>query len=683
MMTVQTPAPALALQPARPGIFSRLGRGLRPQKTLAVSQWADDKRKLSPKQSPEPGDWRTDRNPLLREPMDALSARSGVHDVALVWPIQFGKTEVALNVVGYTMDHDPCPVMVCLPGEVSLHKWVSQKLQPMIDETPAVRDALSSVASREASNTRTFKDFAGGQLYIEHAGSPSRLKSTSVRKLVVDELDEFVANLAGGDDPVEMLDGRTSAFPATYQRLYISTPQLRSSSRIWWLWEKSDQRRYHVPCPHCGEAQPLMWAGLSWGAAPLPGGTRRVVYACRACGAEGDEYAWKAAIPAGRWVAGNPASRLRGYTANCLYYPLGLGPRWPDLVERWLDAQGDPARMKTFINDRLAEPWEDKRAANVKANLVQERALPYALRTAPHGVIRITAGIDTQDDRLEVHIIGWGRGRRFWVLDYVVLPGDPALPDVWAAVTDLLNRPIAHACGALMQVEASSFDMLGHRTEYVKHFVRSRRVRRAMASYGAKSNTAPILGRAKLQDVKRRGQADKQGVHVYQVGTVDAKHALFAQLAADHDAYQAWLQLPDSDTKPDAAELQGHFSQDLPDEYFSGLVSEVYNPAKNRFEVRRGHRRNEPLDTWVHAYAATHHPELRLHRARAADWDRWEAALLARAPVDESAPAPAAVVDAATPPADTLPPEAQADAAQLARVRRRGGGWMRKGGGWR
>ena len=635
------------LHPARPGIFSRLARTLAPRQHLTVSQWADLERRLSAKQSAEPGQWRTDRNPLLREPMDVLSAGSGVHDVVLMWPIQFGKTEVALNATGYTMAHDPCPIMVCLPGEVSLNKWVAQKLQPMVDETPAVRQSLSSVASREAANTRTFKDFAGGQLYIEHAGSPSRLKSTSARKLVVDELDEFAVNLVGGDDPVEMLDGRTSAFPGNYQRLYISTPQLRSTSRIHYLWEKSDQRRYHVACPHCGEAQPLQWPGLNWGAVPAPGGTRRVWYVCRACGAEGDEFAWKGNIPAGAWVAANPGSRLRGYTANCLYYPLGLGPRWPDLVERWLDAQGDPARLKTFINDRLAEPWEDKRASGVKANLVQERALPYPLRTAPMGAIRVTAGIDTQDDRLEVHLVGWGRGRRWWVVDYVVLPGDPALPEVWAAVTDLLNRPIQHASGALMQVEAASFDMLGHRTEYVKNFVRSRRVRRPMASYGAKANTAPVLSRAKLQDVTWRGQTDKRGVHVFQVGTVDAKHALFAQLAADHDAHQAWLQLPDSEAKPTAPEQLCHFSQDLPDEYFAGLVSEVYNPSKNRFEKRRGSVRNEPLDTWVHAYAATHHPELRLHRARAADWDRWEADLLARAP--KAAP------DGNTPPAEPPP----------------------------
>ena len=146
---------------------------------------------------------------------------------------------VAVNALGYTMDHNPGPVMVTLPGEVSMHKWVAQKLNPMIEETPAVRTTLTSTDSRNGSNRREFKDFAGGQLYIEHAGSPSRLKSTTVRTLIVDELDEFAANLQGGDDPVEMLNGRTSAFPATYKRLYISTPQIRGLSRIDALYEKA------------------------------------------------------------------------------------------------------------------------------------------------------------------------------------------------------------------------------------------------------------------------------------------------------------------------------------------------------------------------------------------------------------------------------------------------------------
>lgn len=577
-------------------------RSIAPRKAMTVSEWADKERRLSSKGSALAGQWRTSRNPPLREPMDCMSARSAVREVVLMFPIQFGKTEVAVNALGYCMDHDPCPVMVCLPGEVSMNKWVAQKLAPAIDESPAMKRALTSVASRDSANTRTFKDFAGGQLYVEHAGSPSRLKSTTVRKLLVDEVDEFANNLTGGDDPLEMLNGRTSAFPSTYQRLYISTPQIKGISRIEYLYEKSDKRRYHVPCPHCGHMQPLVWGGLHWS----PDGAQ-AWYVCRDCGAHIEEHHKTAMIAAGQWVAENPGAKVRGYHINCLYYQPGLGPRWADLVEMWREAQDDPARLKTFVNDRLAEPWEDASMRAVKHNAIADRAEPYRLRTAPAGVLAITAGVDTQDNRLAVQLVGWGVGMAFWVLDYVELPGDPADDAVWVALTELLNTPIEHELGGHLRIDAYAHDIGGHRGEAVKSYVRQRLVRRPMAVYGAVPNSAPVLNKGKLQDVNWRGKVDKRGVMIYQVGTVAAKHWLFSRLSTDAE-------------KP-AEQRLSHFSEDLDASYFTGLVSETFNPARNRFEKRRG-ARNEPLDTWVYAFAAAHHPELRLHRHTRADWDR-------------------------------------------------------------
>ena len=604
-------------QPSR-GLHA-MARALAPRKPLTVSQWADAERRLSSKGSAITGRWVTSRNPPLQEPMDCMSARSSVRDVVLMFPIQFGKTEVAVNALGYAMDHDPCPIMVCLPGEVSMNKWVAQKLNPAIDESPAMKRALTSVASRDAANTRTFKDFAGGQLYLEHAGSPSRLKSTTVRKLIVDEVDEFANNLIGGDDPLEMLNGRTSAFPATSQRLYISTPQIRGISRIEQLWLKSDQRSYHVPCPHCAHLQPLEWSGLHWS----PDATQ-AWYVCRDCGAHIDEHHKTAMIAAGQWVSAHPGARVRGYHINCLYYQFGLGPRWADLAEMWRDAQHDPARLKTFVNDRLAEPWEDAAMRAVKHNAIADRAEPYKLRTAPHGVLAVTAGVDTQDNRLAVQIVGWGRGMAFWVLDYIELMGDPADGAVWTALTELLNTPIQHASGSTLRVDAYAHDIGGHRGEAVKHYVRQRLVRRPMAIFGAVPNNAPVLGKGKLADVDWRGKVDKRGVTTYQVGTVAAKHWLYGRLSTDAD-------------RPSDQRLT-HFSDELDPSYFPGLVSETFNPGKNRFEKRRGIR-NEPLDTWVYAFAAAHHPELRLHRYTRTDWDRAEARLgqLIGLPVQTSA----------------------------------------------
>lgn len=632
--------------------YRAFARAVSPRKALTVSQWADAERRLSAKGSAEAGQWRTDRNPPLREPMDCMSARSRVREVALMFPVQLGKTEVAINALGYCMDHDPGPIMVCLPGEVSMNKWVAQKLNPAIDETPAMKRALSSVASRDSSNTRTFKDFAGGQLYVEHAGSPARLKSTTVRTLLVDEVDEFANNLQGGDDPVDMLNARTSAFPATYKRLYISTPQIKGISRIEQLWEKSDQRRYHVPCPHCGHMQHLQWAGLKWAS-----DFTSAWYVCQECGTHIDERHKTEMIASGQWVSEQPEARTRGYHLNCLYYQFGLGPRWAELAEMWIAAQNDPAKLKTFVNDRLAEPWEDRAMRAVKHNAIADRAEPYALRTAPHGVLAITAGVDTQDNRLAVQIVGWGVGMAFWALDYVELPGDPADGAVWAALTELLNAPIQHASGATLRIDAVAIDQGGHRTENVKDYVRQRRVRRPLSIFGATANNAPVLNKGKLADVDVRGQVDKRGVLIHQVGTVAAKHWLFGRLSTDAE-------------KASDQRLT-HFSEDLDPSYFAGLVSETYDPRKNRFEKRRG-ARNEPLDTWVYAFVAAHHAELRLHRYTQANWKHLAQRLLHQgAATVQNTATPADATQDQPPSAATASPPAQQPAARPSRRRAR------------
>ncbi len=103
---------------------------------------------------------------------------------------------------------------------------------------------------------------------------------------------------------------------------------------------------------------------------------------------------------------------------------------------------------------------------------------------------------------------------------------------------------------------------------------------------------------------------------------------LYHGIALTHRGNYGYGELPDRITlyrKPLLA-----FSHDLDDAYFGGLTSETYNPTKNRFEKRRNAPRNEPLDTWVYAYAAALHPELRLNRWTGAQWDARAAQLLAQ-----------------------------------------------------
>lgn len=637
-----------------PAIATAVACAIAPRKALTVSEWADLHRVLSTKQSPKPGRWRTDNNPLLREPMDCFSVRSPVQDVVLMFPIQIGKSEVETNVVGYVMHHAPAPLMVCLPGEVSMNKWINQKLNPLIEETAAVRQVLTSTASRNAANQKDFKDFAGGQLYVEHAGSPPRLKSTTVCVLLVDELTEFANNLPAGDDPMKMLEGRTSAFPSRYKRGYVSTPGVVGTCRTAEMWERSDQRLYYVPCPHCGEHQPLEWDGLMWPAGATAETIDRAWYVCRECGAVIEEHHKTAMLRderaggSARWVPTRPGRRRRGYHANCLYYQIGMGPRWLDLARMWLEAQGDPAALKTFINDRLARPWEERSLKNVRANLIQERAEAILLGIAPWGVVWITAGVDTQDDRLEVQIVGWGRGRRAVIIGYHVLLGDPQHEEVWMELTDLINRGVRHEAGIVLPVSATAIDGRGHRTQAVKDYARKALIRRPMPIFGAKAANAVPLSKPKIEDTTHKGRADTSdnALRTWTVGTIAIKHTIYRRLAADAELIESAA----ADAKKQDPALRAfRFPDALPENYFGGLVSEIFDPAKGRYVKRKGAARNEPLDTLVYAWAATQHPELQLEKKTAADWAADEARLTVARP----ATVPAAPTTATAPPAST------------------------------
>ena len=257
----------------------------------------------------------------------------------------------------------------------------------------------------------------------------------------------------------------------------------------------------------------------------------------------------------------------------------------------------------------LGESWED-RSRDIKSNALKDRAEPYKLRSVPPGCLLLTAGVDTQDDRLSVQILGWGRKETCWVIDWVEIFGNPARPELWGSLTELLNQPLAAASGAELFIQATAIDTGGHHTHDVYHFVRSQSARRLMAIKGANVPNKPILaGKPIAQDINRRGKIIKRGVHLWTIGVDTAKHALFGRLHAD------------TNIEPSGRRVR--FSDQLPDEYYNQLTSEAFDPEKNRFVKRRG-RRNEGLDTWVYGYAAAMHPEIRIHTMNIRDWERLE-----------------------------------------------------------
>ncbi len=620
-MTPATAVPA-DLADGRSTFLAELARAARPRRRLTVSEWADAHRVLSPKGASEPGPWRTSRTPYLREIMDCLSARSPVRRIVFMKSAQVGATECGLNWIGYVLHHAPAPMLVVLPTLEVRKRWVRQRLEPLLTETPVLASIFDARRRRDGANAEDIKDFPGGMLVLGGANSPASLASMPIKYVLCDEVDRFPWEVGQEGDPLGLIDERTKTFPRRKVML-VSTPTVAEASRIEEEYLRTDRRRYHVPCPHCGEWLVLRWSQLRWDRA-----LTRAVYVCEHCGSEIEERHKPEMLAAGRWVAEDPSrpADVRGYHINGLYAPLGLGHSWLELAREFVQVHDDKAKLKRFVNTALGETWED-RSRDVSPRELASRAEDWPSRLAPPGCMILTLGVDVQDDRLALLLTGWGRGETCYVLDWLELPGDPARPALWSRLSEYLHTPVESAWGRPLRISAAAIDTGGHHTHDVYAFVRQTGDRRIMAVKGASTPGKPILSpRPKPQDVNWRGRTIPKGVRLWIVGTDTAKSTLFSRLAGDRD-------------QPPEDRLV-RFASDLDDDFYRQLTAEAFDPEKNRWVLRRG-RRNEALDCWVYACAAAQHPEVRVHRLRDRDWDRLEATLKA----DDPGPSRAAEAD--------------------------------------
>lgn len=619
----------------------------RPRKRLTVSQWADAHRVLTSKASSEAGEWKTARVPYLREIMDCLSHESPVRSVTLMKAAQVGGTEIGLNWIGYVMHHTPAPMLVVVPTLDVKERWVKQRLDPMLTETPCLAEVFDARRRRSGSNSESIKDYAGGMLIIGGANSAASLASMPIKYALNDEMDRFPWEVGEEGDPHELIRKRQQNFPRR-KELNISSPTIKDASRIEGLYLAGDQRRYHVPCPHCEGLLVLHWSAnpeephnghLKWSIDPATKEPKHVIYVCGHCGAEIEEHHKPWMLGRGRWVARFPHRAARSYHVNGLYAPLGLGLRWHEMVAKFLAAQGDRTKLKVFVNTDLGEAWEDRSGA-VSGKSLADRAESYKLREIPPGCFLLTCGIDVQDDRIELQILGHGRGRTTWTVDYHVIPGNPerildAASRGEGLLADYLVTPLANRFGRELRIEATAIDTGGHHTQAVYNYVRAakqlpndRRPRRLMAVKGANAPSRPILaGRPQPQDVNWRGRTIKNGVLLWMVGTDTAKSLLLNRLK--------------NDAEVDPAARQVRFSADLTEDFYLGLTAETFDPERNKW-VKLRNRRNEQLDTWVYATAAAYHPEVRVNAKTARDWTHLEQLLepANAVPIDPAAPAP-------------------------------------------
>ena len=572
--------------------------GLRPDPDLTVSQWADKYRMLSNKASAEPGPWRTDRTPYLREIMDCMSSSSPIQKVVFMAGAQLGKTEGINNVVGYMIAHAPGPAMFVQPTIEMAKRLSKQRLDSLIHETPCLADKVAPARSRDSGNTMFSKEYPGGILLLTGANSATGLRSAPCRWILLDEVDAFPHDVDGEGDPCALAERRASTF-SRRKIILTSTPTVKDMSRIETEYLASDQRRYFVPCVHCGHMQHLQWKNVQW----RDGDPKTATYVCESCGTHIEEHYKSEMLRKGEWraTATGEDKRTAGFHLSSLYSPLGW-KSWEEIVGEFLRAKNDAPLLKTFVNTVLGETWEEEAGAKLGADGLRERAEFYPSNEVPDAASLVTAGVDVQDNRVAIGLYAWGQGEECWLMWHGEIYGDPAGKKLWGQVDDVVFRTYKRASGDAVKVSAIGVDSGGHFTSEVYTYARERRNRGVFALKGQSQRNKPPISKSSKVDINYKGQVLKNSAEVFPVGVDTIKSTLFGRLK--HNEVGAGYI---------------HFHNEAGQEYFKQLTSErqvvryVKGFAVREWKKKAGDR-NEALDCFVYSYAALNYLYMRFNR---------------------------------------------------------------------
>lgn len=543
-----------------------------PDPVRSVCDWADENVRL-PDASAEAGRFRSSRTPYVAEILDSLSPHSPVQRVVWIAGAQVGKTQTGLNWLAACMHMWPALALVVEPTLDVSKKLSQQKLGPLIQNTTVLADL------QRGPDTVLKKEFeGGGQINLVGANSPSSLRSASARYLYFDELDAVKADLEDEGSPLLIAEERTNSFGSKAKIFLTSTPKVKGASAIEAEYEKSDKRRYFVPCPHCGAEQTIEWVNIAYD--DDDASTARLI--CIHCKEAIYERHKTFMLENGRWRA-TAASKngSRGYHLSGLYSPAGW-LSWAGAVQKFLNAKDDPSSLKTFVNLTLGETWEE-RGDGVDPDSLKARLEPAEQGKVPDAARILTAAVDVQGDRLELKVKAWGVREESWLVYYEQLDGDPAQDEVWHQLDDRLGTSFLRADGNSMRIDTTLIDSGGHHTDAVYRFCKVRGHRRIWPLKGVQQAGRPV--------VSNPTRTNKFRVPLYSIGVDAAKDTVVARLQKLTPG-PGFIHLPDW----------------VDDEYLAQLTAEKAIRRKVRFRTVREwvptRKRNEAFDLEVYCLAA-------------------------------------------------------------------------------
>ncbi|MCG3671969.1 phage terminase large subunit family protein [Aliarcobacter butzleri] len=581
-------------------------KGFEPDPLMTVSEWADNFRVLPSESSSQPGQYRTETMPYLEEIAYELSPQSPTDEVSVIKGTQLGFTELGNNMLFCYADLYPCPMLQILPTETAVKTHALSKLWPSIEASPRLKNTFKKRKTQDGSSIYSLM-FKGGNIALGWSNSPATFASSSRRIVINDDVDKWPDEIEGGN-PLDLSKNRAETY--SNKKIYNNaSPAKKHNSKILPKYETSSQGLYTMKCPHCGEDVVFEKDGFKFNYDENYQLIDDVVFVCSNNGCiieEHQKYEMMKKENGARYVHKFPERKHKGYRVPSYYSPFA---KWNEIFQSFLDARKEQkekkisTKMASWTNTKDANVWEEK-IEKLDVNEYLNRHEEYAAEV-PNGVFILTAGVDTQDDRLEVEVVGWGKYGESWSIAKLILEGDPKFPRVWQKLDNVLENSYKHESGIDMKILGMGIDSGGHRTDYVYNYCKTRVEQNVFCMKGDNSVETPILksGISKNKDGSLR---------LYMIGVNSAKDVVYGQLTTK-EVGPGYMHYP---KKPEYNE-----------EHFKQLTGEAKDKTTGRWKKFR--TRNEALDLRVYAMATLRILENQYY-PNGMDWDDIELEFNAR-----------------------------------------------------
>ena len=606
--------------------------GMVPPEDLTVTEWAEAKRRLSAESAAEPGPWRTDRTPYLKEVMNSFTDPKVKH-IVMVAASQVGKSEFLNNAIGYIIDEDPGSILFVHPTTIDAKEYSKLRIAPMIRDCPSLKKKVSDPKSRDSGNTILQKTYPGGILTLCGSTEAHALASKPIRYVFGDERDRWALSAGNEGDPWDLAMARQTTF-YNAKAVEVSTPTIKNASAIEASFATGTMERWKTRCPHCGEYHEIRWENIRYHSEEkIIAGKKTykvsdIFYVCPGCGSVLKENEIKKQ-PA-KWEAENPEAYNQGTRSFWLNAFVSQWATWESIILKYLNAIGSSRKMQVVYNTCFGELWEDRGDLEDEDSLMARRE-EYSAEL-PEGVLVLTCGVDTQDDRLEFEVLGHGHFGETWGIRKGIIMGRPDDKETWAALDDVLDHTYRFEDEKGLHISMTFVDEGGHFTQDVRMQCSARISKKVFCIKGMGGPDKPYTAPPKKQKIVFNQRAVGT-CWQYQIGVDSGKQIIMDNLK---------VQTPGS--------KYCHFPKrdDYGSGYFNGLLSEtlVYDATKKQpFQWKKipGHERNEALDCRNYALAAFKALPVNLDET-----DRRLKALRNQTPVSTVATAPVATTTGRT-----------------------------------